>query len=294
MNLEALQKWLFDSLGRRVSIDSACPVSGGCINEAWLVQDDQKKHIFVKNNDAVQIKLFETEIESLKLLGSANAIRVPEPYACGVIDGRAVLAMEGLILAIVTDVNDQKSLGRKIAALHGTSSPSGQFGADFDNYIGATPQLNKWEDSWTDFFIEQRLNYQFDLAERKGRTYRRRSRFIDATRKFLDNCEVEPSLLHGDLWSGNVSFDRDGEPVTYDPAAYFGDRETDIAFTHMFGGFSPAFYQTYRETFPEPEEISIRHRIYNLYHLLNHFNLFGGGYGDQAGESIRKTLKELK
>ncbi len=294
MNIESVQRWLFDKLNRKILPDTACPVSGGCINEAFLVQDDQGNNIFLKSNEPFQITLFETEIKSLKLLRDAKAIRVPEPFCSGIVEGRAMLAIEGLTLVINTDAADQKKLGRKIAGLHSHQSPDGRFGADFNNYIGATPQFNSWKELWTEFFITQRLDYQFDLAERKGLTFRRRKKFTEAASRFLDGCEVSASTLHGDLWGGNVSFDQHGAPVTYDPAAYFGDRETDIAFTRMFGGFAPGFYSSYREVFPEPEDIEIRHRIYNLYHLLNHFNLFGGDYGAQARSLIREVVKEIR
>jgi len=189
--------------------------------------------------------------------------------------------MEGIHLSNRSDTASQEALGSALAKLHQTTSDSRQFGADFDNHIGATSQPNPWTNSWADFFTEHRLEYQFQLAESRCRKFRDARPLLDAVHSHLSTLHITPSLIHGDLWGGNVSFDGTGAPVLFDPAAYFGDREADLAFTHLFGGFGPGFYEAYRAEIPEVEPV--RETIYNLYHLLNHFNLFGGGYALQSG-----------
>jgi len=196
--------------------------------------------------------------------------------------------MEGIPMATGPDKASQRMLGEAIAAVHATTAPNSLFGFDEDNFIGATPQLNKWSDSWADFFTERRLGYQFQLASKNGCTFRDTGELLDKIHSHLAGLDIAPSLLHGDLWGGNASFDSEGAPVIFDPAVYFGDRETDIAFTRMFGGFGPAFHESYREHFPAPEPV--RETIYNLYHLLNHYNLFGGSYGDQAARAMLEIL----
>lgn len=291
MNLEAVAEWLADETGIRITPDSATAVAGGCIHETRLVDRLDGGSVFLKINRAESLPMFEAEQLGLKALASSGAIRVPLPLAAGTVGESAVLAMEGIPMANRTDDKFQGTLGKAMAALHATSGPKGLCGFDNDNFIGATPQPNEWSDSWADFFTERRLGYQLQLASKNGRTFQETGTLLGNIHNHLASLEIAPSLLHGDLWGGNVAFDATGTPVIFDPAVYFGDREADIAFTRMFGGFGPAFYETYREHFPPPEPV--RERIYNLYHVLNHFNLFGGSYADQAARimaDIRSTL----
>ncbi|MEM1442219.1 MAG: fructosamine kinase family protein, partial [Verrucomicrobiota bacterium] len=244
---------------------------------------------FVKQNRRESLPLFKAEKAALELLHSSGTIRVPEPYLTSICGAQSFFAMEGLNLTSSSSSASQKDLGERLAALHEVKAPDNLFGATFDNYIGATPQSNRQHSEWADFFIEERLQPQFRFAEARGKRFAREEELLSEVHSHLATLSVAPSLLHGDLWGGNVGFLDTSEPVLFDPASYYGDRETDLAFTKMFGGFSPAFYEAYRSIHPELEPV--REVIYNLYHLLNHFHLFGGGYAMQADSSIDEILR---
>jgi fructosamine-3-kinase len=182
-----------------------------------------------------------------------------------------------------------EKMGQKLALMHQT--PGNQrFGWNENNTIGSTPQINTWTDNWADFFAQHRIGYQLQLAQKRGGSFPERTEVLLAVLKCLKDHYPQPSLVHGDLWSGNVGVTKDGEPVILDPATYYGDREVDIAMTELFGGFPAAFYRGYNEVFPLEEGYQQRKTLYNLYHILNHFNLFGGGYGTQANQMLRQIL----
>ncbi len=180
-------------------------------------------------------------------------------------------------------------MGRKLAAMHKASSSQG-FGWKINNTIGSTPQINTWTTDWAEFYIKHRLGYQFQLARRRGGNFPSSEKLLAAIPELLAH-QVQPSLVHGDLWGGNAGCTISGEPVIFDPATYFGDREVDIAMTELFGGFPAAFYQGYNEVFPLDTGYEQRKTLYNLYHILNHFNLFGGGYASQANRMIDQILR---
>jgi fructosamine-3-kinase len=167
------------------------------------------------------------------------------------------------------------------------------FGWSMDNCIGATPQPNPPSQNWVTFYRDHRLAHQFKLAENKGSTFNGAQALLDQINSFFTTYTPHPSLLHGDLWGGNAGYDRDGTPFLFDPASYYGDREADLAFTYMFGGFSSAFYDAYEKEYPVDPGFRIRKTLYNLYHELNHFNLFGGGYASSAQSSIDLLLQNL-
>jgi fructosamine-3-kinase len=171
---------------------------------------------------------------------------------------------------------DWAALARMLAKLHRATGP--RFGWHRDNWIGATPQINGWRDDWARFFLECRIEPQLALARKNGYS-------IEFSSNLLKNHQPQPSLLHGDLWSGNAGFIEEG-PVIFDPAVYYGDREADLAMTELFGGFPARFYDAYNEVFPLPAGYETRKHFYNLYHLLNHLNIFGAGYLAQ----VRRTL----
>ena len=174
---------------------------------------------------------------------------------------------------------------------------SDQFGWYRDNTIGSTEQKNRHEADWVIFWGEYRLRFQLDLAVARGagsRSMDRGYRLIECLADFMGGHEPEPSLLHGDLWSGNYAFTRAGEPTIFDPAVYYGDREAELAMTELFGGFSRDFYAAYRQAWPLDAGYSTRKKLYNLYHVLNHFNLFGGGYLSQAQGMIDALLSEIR
>lgn len=288
---DELRTWLGELCQRDFSDAVARPAAGGCIHESWLLRCDDEFSVFVKLNRLGFLEVFKAEERGLRLLADSRSIRVPRPFGSGLIDGRAVLAMEGLDLRSGGGSKAAERLADALALLHRCASPDGKFGADFDNHIGATPQSNRQHDRWADFFVSERLEFQFRLARDRGHPHRDAARLCERVHAHLDSLKVDPVLVHGDLWGGNVSFLPDGEPVVYDPACYFGDRETDLAFTKLFGGFPPHFHERYREHLPVPE--AVRETIYNLYHLLNHDHLFGGSYRTSSEASIRAILREL-
>jgi fructosamine-3-kinase len=166
----------------------------------------------------------------------------------------------------------------------------GVFGWDINNTIGSTVQINNWTANWAEFWAEHRIGYQLQLARRRGGNFSQGETLLAAIPKLLEGYKPQPSLVHGDLWGGNASVTAAGEPVIFDPAAYWGDREVDIAMTELFGGFSPAFYRGYNEVWLLDSGYEKRKTLYNLYHILNHFNLFGGSYESQANQMIDRIL----
>jgi protein-ribulosamine 3-kinase len=233
------------------------------------------KRRFLKTNSPDQQEAFAAEADGLLALRNAG-LCAPEPLAHGAAGGEAYLLLEYLELVAAGDF---AALGRMLAHAHRKSGP--RFGWARDNYIGLTPQKNDWCDDWAEFWRERRLRPQIDLARRNGFDVP----LVDP-RTFLDEHQPAPSLLHGDLWSGNAGFTKDG-PVVFDPAVYYGDREADLAMTELFGGFPREFYRAYNETFALDAGYEKRKHLYNLYHLLNHVNLFGGGYLGQAKSCLR-------
>ncbi|MEG3863571.1 fructosamine kinase family protein, partial [Microcoleus sp. herbarium12] len=166
----------------------------------------------------------------------------------------------------------------------------GRFGWSVNNAIGSTPQINNWAADWAEFWAEHRIGYQLQLARRRGGNFSQGETLLAAIPKLLEGYKPQPSLVHGDLWGGNASVTSAGEPVIFDPATYWGDREVDMAMTELFGGFSPAFYRGYNEVWLLDSGYEKRKTLYNLYHILNHFNLFGGSYESQANQMINRIL----
>jgi fructosamine-3-kinase len=185
-------------------------------------------------------------------------------------------------------------MGRLLAHLHRTTGP--RFGWKRDNTIGSTPQLNAWTDRWVDFLRDQRLGYQLQLAAQQDYGTRLQSkgeRLCAGLDAFFSAYQPVPSLLHGDLWGGNAGYLTSGEPVVFDPAVYYGDREADLAMTELFGGFGADFHAAYREAWPLDPGYGTRKTLYNLYHILNHAHLFGGGYVGQAQSMLDRLLAEI-
>ena len=261
---------------------------GGCINEAWLL-DDGERQFFVKGNTASSLEMFEAEAEGLHELRKADAIRVPEPYATGVSGRIAWLVMEALPLGASPD---PARFGERLARMHEYHAP--HYGWHRDNTIGSTPQPNGWMDDWLEFLRERRLGFQLELARTRGldpRTVEAGERLLESLPLFFDH-QPPASLLHGDLWRGNVGGLPDGSPAIFDPAVYYGDAEADLAMTELFGGFGEPFFAAYRAIRPISPDYPTRRTLYNLYHILNHYNLFGGGYDSQADNMIRQLLAE--
>ena len=290
---EAISRELSARLGVRCAPEPARPVSGGSIHRCYLWRCATGP-MFVKVADASAAVLFEAEAAGLVELAAAHAVRTPALRARGVAGDTAFLALEW-IEARLSGQDGERKLGERLAAQHRVTAE--QFGWRMDNSIGRTPQVNGWLSSWVEFFRERRLRYQLELASRRGfgkLLGQPGERLLETVGALLEGHRPQPSLLHGDLWGGNWFADAEGEPVIFDPAVYYGDRETDLAMTRLFGGFGRAFYAAYQAAAPLPAGQAVRSELYNLYHVLNHANLFAGGYASQARSMIERLLAETR
>ena len=264
-------------------------IGGGCINTSTLLSDGTINY-FVKLNQSSLIGMFEAEFHGLESMASTATIRIPRPLCLGTAGDQAYLVMEYIEM---TGSPDPMLAGRKLAAMH--RATANRFGWDRDNTIGSTPQPNDVSRDWTGFWRERRLGFQLDLAARNGlgrRIANRGALLLSLFPALLDHAPV-PSLLHGDLWGGNLAYSVAGDPVIFDPATYYGDREAEIAMTELFGRMPSNFYTAYNEAWPLDPGYASRKRLYNLYHILNHANMFGGGYVGQAAGMIDALLADL-
>jgi len=276
-------------LGCEVARTPAVAVHGGCINRCWR-WETAGGPVFVKETQAGGLDMLEAERHGLLELQSAGAVRVPMPLAAGAFEGGAFLALEWIDLGATSGPAEER-LGEQLAALH--RHRADRFGLERDNTLGSSPQPNAWCADWVAFWRERRLGFQLDLAAAAGhgsRLQERGRRLMDCLDVFFATYRPGPSLLHGDLWGGNRGIDAAGRPVIYDPAVYYGDREADIAMTRLFGGFGPRFYSAYVAAWPLDQAAGTRRELYNLYHVLNHLNLFGGSYRAQAESMIDRLL----
>jgi protein-ribulosamine 3-kinase len=232
----------------------------------------------------------EAEADGLDRLARAGAIRVPRVLGQGASDHEAWLELEWFDLHSADAASDAR-MGAALARLHAVTAPA--FGLERDNAIGASPQANAQTHDWIAFWRGVRLGFQLQLAERngyRGRLQDRGQRLLEALPAFFAGHVPTPSLLHGDLWGGNRAMLADGTPVVFDPGVYYGDREADIAMTRLFGGFGPRFYASYEQAWPMDAGADERFDLYNLYHVLNHLNLFGDGYHARAEAMIDSLL----
>ncbi|MBG28771.1 MAG: fructosamine kinase family protein [Opitutae bacterium] len=283
----SIEQAIAEATGNPFQIVDRSTVSGGCINDAQRL-DGADSSFFVKTNDPSFLPLFEAEAEALREIAQTKTIRVPEPICHGMAGSdRSFLALE-FVQTGPESAASQRELGESLARLHKTKKEF--FGWKRDNAIGSTHQPNDRGDDWATFYRDHRLGFQFDLAARKGKSFQGAEELLERVPELLAGHEVFPSILHGDLWGGNASTDSKGMPFVFDPATYYGDRETDLAFTEMFGGFSTDFGKAYENTFPLDVGYPRRKILYNLYHLLNHFNIFGGGYASSAQASMEELL----
>lgn len=286
---DAVAPALSSALGCRVSARPEGTVGGGCINECfrWGTADGP---VFIKVAPQDRAWILEAERDGLERLAATDAIRVPSVRAAGRAEHLAFLALEWLDLRPAGREADAR-LGAALARLHGVTGPA--FGLPRDNAIGATPQSNTPTDDWPAFWRELRLGAQLLLAARNGhggRLQDRGLRLLECVRDFFAGHSPQASLLHGDLWAGNRACLAGAVPVVFDPAVYYGDSEADLAMTALFGGFSSTFDAAYAAERPPAPGAAARRDLYNLYHVLNHLNLFGSGYLAQAEVMIDRLL----
>jgi protein-ribulosamine 3-kinase len=288
---DQISKDISKASGRPFEYSGHHGVGGGCISAAYELVSRDGRHCFVKTNRVDACDMFDAEAQGLVEMAESHSITVPRAWCWGVAGNLAYLAMDYLPLG---GSGSQAELGRQLAAMHRQGWE--RYGWHRDNTIGATPQDNTPDDDWTEFWRERRLGFQLQLAASMGyggRLQGKGERLMAVFGALFDGYTPVPSLLHGDLWSGNYGFTRDGRPVIFDPATYYGDREADLAMTELFGGFGTEFYAAYNEAWPLDSGYRIRKTLYNLYHILNHLNLFGSGYAAQAERMMDQLLGEL-
>jgi len=264
-------------------ITDITPLSGGCISSAYKLKLNSKQELFLKHNPSASNKMFITEAHGLQELNKSAAIRIPEVI---------MYDDDYILLEFIQQGNKNKKFfsdfGRSFALMH--MHVSENYGFYEDNFIGSNDQKNipagSEKETWTSFYFNKRILYQLELAEKLGYATSELKKGIGKLEEKIEEIiginDEEPSLLHGDLWGGNFIVDENGNACLIDPAAYYGHREADLGMTKLFGGFSSEFYEAYNETHPLQAGYEYRENIYKLYHVLNHLNLFGGGYYSQA------------
>jgi len=305
-----------ETTGETFSLDNRHSISGGCINQGYYISSSSRAY-FAKINQASQIAMFQAEALGLQQMRATQTIRVPEPICWGTDGNSAYIVLEWLDLGSRGGERAWEEMGRQLAAMHKYTPPNpplarggeepnstllgggeepnstllpGVFGWDINNTIGSTVQINNWTANWAEFWAEHRIGYQLKLAKRRGGHFPQGERLLEMIPELLAGYEPQPSLVHGDLWGGNAGVTSAGEPVIFDPATYLGDREVDIAMTELFGGFPAQFYRGYNQVWSLDGGYERRKSLYNLYHILNHFNLFGGSYESQANQMINRVL----
>jgi fructosamine-3-kinase len=290
MMWEAIEDDISRALNRPLRILERRQTTGGDINDAYHLRGEHES-LFLKLNSAERAPMFAAEAAGLRAIRATDSVRVPEPLAHGSSGEYSWLALEYIEFGRGGPQTSAR-LGEQLAAMHRASAPA--FGWEQDNTIGTTPQANPWTADWLEFQRRHRIGFQLELGRDNGlaaATLSRAAQLLEQLPALFVGYEPLPSLLHGDLWGGNQAASSTGEPVVFDPAVYFGDREADLAMTELFGGFDTQFYTAYRATWPLHPGYEKRRELYNLYHVLNHFNLFGGGYASRAAAIIDRLLR---
>ncbi|GJQ08744.1 hypothetical protein GpartN1_g535.t1 [Galdieria partita] len=268
-------------------------VGGGCVSDTRVIlsKDSDSLKFFAKIGTPSEVSMLAAEYYGVLEMYNTETIRLPKPICYDSTDRFSFLILENLNMTSRAGRREYQLLGKQLARLHRCTSDRG-FGWHRGNTIGPTPQLNPWTSSWTEFFVNYRLHYQMELAKRNNLKFEHEEGLLHKVEKLLNQKQdVIPSLVHGDLWSGNIGFLTSGEPVIFDPATYYGDREVDIAMTELFGRLPEDFYVAYNDEFPLTEGYEQRRIVYNLYHVLNHFNLFGGMYGRKAKGMMQEIME---
>jgi len=243
-----IEKTITEKSGQPFKIRQRTTISGGCINQAFLLEGEKQRY-FIKLNDGGGLAMFDAEYAGLQAILATGMIAAPQPLCTGIADSHAFLVMR--YIDTTNSPHNQAQLGQQLAAMH--RKRFNYFGWHQNNTIGSTPQLNPRNANWIDFWREQRLGFQLTLAAQNGfggALQTEGEKLLDCFDGLFDSITPQPSLLHGDLWSGNYCFDSEGAPVIFDPACYYGDREADIAMTELFGGFDSEFYRAYQNGYP--------------------------------------------
>lgn len=283
---QAIAEQINSELDSDFVIEQKQQLSGGSINLAWHISG-KGQDFFIKLNQREQLEQFETEMLSLQCLQQMHCIRVPAPVCFGQTVDKAFLVLEYVTLH-GESVAGWRNLAQQLALLH-KQHDQAMYGFDWDTALGSTSQPNNWHSNWSSFFSEQRLGWLLQLLLEQGFGFGKIDYLVEQCRQRLHHYQPPPSLLHGDLWRGNVGFNADS-PLVFDPASYYGDRETDLAYTSLFGRFPDEFYQTYNALYALDNGFTERKDLYNLYHVLNHAYLFRGAYLVQAQEMIKQLF----
>ncbi|WP_018871765.1 fructosamine kinase family protein [Thioalkalivibrio sp. ALJ16] len=288
----AVAQCIADHTGTPFEPTGSQACSGGSINQAQRLTGTDGREFFVKLSGAGGAAMFAAEARGLEELARCERLTIPAVIGTGAAGGTHFLVLEYLALG---GPRDGEALARGIADMHRKTRP--RFGLDHDNYIGTTPQSNTEHDDWVSFYRDERLGFQRRLARERGAAASLLGALEElesALGGFFSDYRPQPSLLHGDLWSGNWGFLADGRATIFDPAVYYGDREADLAMMELFGHPGQDFVAAYDAILPIDPGFGVRRTLYNLYHILNHDHLFGGGYGAQAERMIRQLLAELR
>ena len=285
------------STGKCFSANQQQSVGGGSINNAFTLSDGVGGQYFVKTNSPGRLAMFEAEAKGLAEMASSHCIKVPAAICFGDDGTQSYIVLEYFDMS---GRADQALLGEQLAAMHRVTAE--KYGWKIDNTIGVTHQPNTQGESWLEFWREHRLGFQLQLAVENGYGGELQSlgeRLLVEMPKLFVGRTIEASMLHGDLWGGNIaglSEDglSDGTPIIFDPAFYYGDRESDLAMTYVFGGFSANFYASYQSAYPLDDGFAVRKTFYNIYHIINHLNMFGGDYHGQAVNMLEQVLAEIR
>ena len=293
INIDDIVQQIEQTTGQVLNNYRLNAIGGGSINDSYQLQSAEQSY-FIKLNQPQRSAMFEAEALGLEEMRALNCVRIPEVICHGQTREHSYIVLEYIQLASLRGQASQR-LGLQLAQLHHHSQPF--YGWHINNTIGSTPQYNNREHDWLSFWQHHRLGQQLKFVSQNGFSARLQDKgelLLDNLHLFFETYTPVPALLHGDLWGGNAGADAQGNPVIFDPACYYGDRETDIAMTELFGGFGAEFFAAYQTEYPLDPGYKTRKTLYNLYHILNHVNLFGSGYVGQAEAMLGQLLAEIK